>query len=465
MKNKLIYLGITLCLILGFTACGENDNWVIVTDVQPGTYVSGSAVVYKTVAPAASFKPGAVDPNTDERAGVTTLYTWLKADGDLFITKADAEGNTTNYGQGDAVSNITSSLVADGTAFKVAEDGLYLLIYNSNLDQLTIIPAKFGVIGAATEQGWNAETPFASVSYNEASGTVDLTGTFTFTKDQMKFRFNGDWGVTIPYDASSTIKYHTNMGSTADADGTIVLGEGSAELKGGGKNLSVGVAAVYDVTMTLDLRTGKFSVSAVQGDIIEPEYPENLYMTGAEFGNWFSDQSGVVKMVPVNGVIGAFWCVNYFTAGQGFKWAPQAAWAGGDFAQLGTISGYKIDGGGNAVVETDGLYMVYIDMPADKIAIEPALIYGIGDCFGAWTAGMYPFTITGNKTAITTTAAGNLRMYAGSSIATTDWWSREFNIYDGKIIYRGAGGDQTAVPVGSGKKITLDFKAGNGTIE
>lgn len=121
MKNKLIYLGITLCLILGFTACGENDNWVIVTDVQPGTYVSGSAVVYKTVAPAASFKPGAVDPNTDERAGVTTLYTWLKADGDLFITKADAEGNTTNYGQGDAVSNITSSLVADGTAFKVAE--------------------------------------------------------------------------------------------------------------------------------------------------------------------------------------------------------------------------------------------------------------------------------------------------------------------------------------------------------
>ena len=464
MKNKIIYWGITLCLILGFTACGENDNWVVVDDVQPGVYVSGSAVVYKSIAPAASFKAGYPDPDIDEREGVSTIFTWLKASGDLFITKADATGNIINYGKGAEVSSVTSELVAEGPAYKVTEDGLYFLIYNSNLSQLTIVPAKFGVIGAATPQGWNAESPFTSVNYNESTATVEFKGTFPFTKDQMKFRFNGDWGITIPYDASSTIKFHTNMGSIGDSDGGVALASSSTELKGGGKNLSVPLGAAYDVTLKLDLRTNKFSVSAVQGEIIKPTYPEELYMTGNEFGNWFSDPAGVVKMVPVNGASGSFWCVRYFTANQGFKWAPQPSWDGGDFSELASKEGYSIKDG-NAVVDADGLYMVYIDMVADKIVIEPAKVYGIGNAFGGWDAATYPFTISGNKMTITTTAAGDLRIYAGSSAATTDWWTREFNIFNGKIEYRGAGGDQAAVPVAAGKKVTLDFNAGTGTIE
>jgi hypothetical protein len=470
MKNKMIYWGLTLCLILGFTACSENDNWVIVTDVQPGIYVSGSAVVYKSVAPAASFKAGAVDPDTDERAGVTTIYTWLKASGDLFIIKADAGGNTTEYGKGAEVSNITSSLEANGPAYKVSEDGLYFLIYNANLNQLTIMPAKFGVIGGATPAGWDAETPFTSVSYNESNGTVEMKGTFPFTKDQMKFRFNGDWGVTIPYDETSTIKYHTNMGSTGDDDGSVELTDAAVELKGGGKNLSIPVGAAYDVILTLELRTGKFSAKSVQGEIIEPEFPENLYMTGDEFGNWFNDLNSVVTMTPVNGIEGAFWCINYFTVGKGFKWAHQASWDGPSFAEKGEVIGYKIEGG-NAVVETTGLYMVYIDMKNEKIALEPAKVFGIGNAFGSWDMEVNPFTITGDEASITVTAStadedGGLRMYASSSLAPAgDWWRVEFIIIDGKIVYRGNGGDLERVDVTTGQTVTLDFNAGTGAIE
>ena len=36
-------------------------------------------------------------------------------------------------------------------------------------------------------------------------------------------------------------------------------------------------------------------------------------------------------------------------------------------------------------------------------------------------------------------------MYAASSIATSDWWTREFIILDGKIVYRGKGDDQERV--------------------
>lgn len=92
------------------------------------------------------------------------------------------------------------------------------------------------------------------------------------------------------------------------------------------------------------------------------------------------------------------------------------------------------------------------------------MVYGMGDAFGGWNAATYPFTANGTVMTITTTAAGNLRMYAGSSISTTDWWTREFNIFDGVISYRGNGGDQSAVPVTAGQVVTLDFNAGTGTI-
>lgn len=192
--------------------------------------------------------------------------------------------------------------------------------------------------------------------------------------------------------------------------------------------------------------------------------PTELYMTGADFGGWSWDAEGAVKLIPVNGVAGAFWTINYFKAGNGFKWSPDRDW-GTAFGKQDTSIGFTNDGDGNAVVPADGLYMVYIDMAEKKIAIEPAKIYGIGDAFGGWSEGQYPFTVTDGKATITTTAANNVRMYAASSIATSDWWTREFNIFNGKIEYRGTGGDQAAVPVAAGAVVTLDFKTGTGTIQ
>ena len=47
-----------------------------------------------------------------------------------------------------------------------------------------------------------------------------------------------------------------------------------------------------------------------------------------------------------------------------------------------------------------------------------------------------------------------------------DWWKTEFIFFeDGKIAYRGAGGDQARRNVEAGKKITIDFYAGTATIE
>lgn len=190
-------------------------------------------------------------------------------------------------------------------------------------------------------------------------------------------------------------------------------------------------------------------------------FPETMFMIGADFGNWSWDSDGVAEMVPVNGAPGAFWCVRYFNANNGFKWAPKRAWAN-DFSQLTENVGF-IQSGGNAAVTTSGMYMVYLDFVKGIITIEPAQIFGIGDCFGGWGAGT-PFTITDKTASITTTGSGNLRMYVASTDGPADWWRKEFNIFSGQIKYRADGGDQDAVPVASGKIVTLDFNTETGVI-
>ena len=285
----------------------------------------------------------------------------------------------------------------------------------------------------------------------------------------MKFRFN-DWGIDLPYDGSDSdpIKMHTNMGAAAVG---AKLGESSTTLKAGGENLSVEVGAQYDVTMELNLGTGVFTAKAVQGEIIEPEFPESLYMIGAEFGDWNWEDEGIVQLTPVNGTIGTFWTIKYFSKDKGFKWAPVRDWSG-DFAGMKENIGFEVKDG-NAFVPENGLYMVYIDMVADKMVIEKPKVHGIGDSFDTWNLDVQLFELNEDgKTMNATTLADStekdgLRMCASSSLSEgIDWWKMEFILRDGKIEYRGNGGDQNPrVQVTAGQVITLDFSTNSGAIK
>ena len=198
---------------------------------------------------------------------------------------------------------------------------------------------------------------------------------------------------------------------------------------------------------------------------IPPEFPTEMYMIGKEFGDWNWSSDGVVEMVPVHGFEGHFWAIRYITAGEGFKWCAKREW-NGDFKSLGEDIGFYTDGG-DAFVSVSGLYMIYMDMENGKISVEPAKVYGMGDCFGGWNTATYPFNITGNQMTITTTGSGELRMYAVSNIAPVgnDWWKMEFVIFNNVITYRGTGNDQDRVPVAAGKTVTLNFNTGVGTID
>ncbi|MDL2241875.1 SusF/SusE family outer membrane protein [Bacteroidales bacterium OttesenSCG-928-L03] len=198
---------------------------------------------------------------------------------------------------------------------------------------------------------------------------------------------------------------------------------------------------------------------------VPPAFPSEMYMIGDEFGGWSWDSEAVVTLVPVHSFEGHFWAIRYIEAGKGFKWCAQRAW-NGDFFSLGEDLGYYTEDG-NAFVEESGLYMIYMDMENGKISVEPAKVFGMGDCFGGWNMGEYPFAIEDRTMTFTTTGTGELRMYANSDIAPIggDWWKMEFIFFDGKIAYRGTGNDQERVVVDEGKKVVLDFNNESATVE
>lgn len=243
---------------------------------------------------------------------------------------------------------------------------------------------------------------------------------------------------------------------------------GTATISTNGKEVIYTPTSGYSGTdhFTYTISDGNGNTSTANIDIQVPLYPDNVYMIGQEFGgwNWSSDQ--VVEMTPVNGNPGKFWAVRYFAnPSDGFKWCTVRAWSG-DFYSLGTDVGFTT-GSGNAFVSAAGFYIVLVDYTVKTITIEPAQVYGMGTCFGGWNTGQYPFVADGSVMKLTTTASGELRMYANSSAAGVgnDWWRMEFIILDGKIVYRGNGGDQTRVSVDAGKVVTLDFNNGTGTIQ
>lgn len=233
--------------------------------------------------------------------------------------------------------------------------------------------------------------------------------------------------------------------------------------------LEPGTETEVDFTIEAFLYTDYKVTSApikVKVTPFKPIYPDAVYMIGQEFGGWNWQDSGVAEMIPVNDHAGKFWAVRYFAdPNNGFKWNTTKAW-GGDFFSLGKDVGFTT-GDGNAFVSHAGFYMVVVDFTVNTITIEPAQVYGMGDCFGGWNAGKYPFTADGNVMKNTTTGAGDLRMYAISSAAGVggDWWRMEFILRDGKIEYRGNGNDQEPrVNVVAGKTVTLNFNSGTGTI-
>ena len=314
-------------------------------------------------------------------------------------------------------------------------------------------PKAWSLVGTIGDTGWGTD-----FDLKNTSGSIwVIENVAVGAADEFKIRADHDWAKSVGGPEGNDV-------STIDAGNPYEVYKPAigVAFTAGDKNIRIGVEGVY--TITFDYKANTILIEEYQ------EFPEHLYMIGEEFGGWDWGSDGVVEMTPVlnkpewgSEAPGQFYTIRFIHAGKGFKFCSQRAWSG-DFWGLDTNDGFT-ESGGNCTVAEDGVYLVHVDFKNGKVHVEPARVYGIGDCFGGWNEEMSGalFATTDGKVSQTVPNDGNVRMYVASAIATSPWWSREFNVLDGKITPRIL--DELAgVPVKAGDKVTLDFNAGTGTI-
>ncbi len=480
MKKIFNYISALILVALAFTSCKDNDNWVIIEEAQPGTYIVGSATIFSGEASTSALKPVKLDIGDGEsetKPDIIGIYTWLKSGADFNISVCTVAGEApVKYGKGEVVeeeADVISiyNLSETGPAFTVSADGLYNVIVNTTLNQVSILPVSWGIIGAATAQAWNGETPFNAPKFDSASNTVEWEMSTTLSAGEFKFRYSGNWGYEIPYDAAGTkVKIFTDVTGTQSGTDNI-LTEGYTTMETGGANLVTNIGGQFSVFMKYDIRAGQFSARYVlTGDpIIPPTYPEKLFIVGDAFNGW-TPETDAEECIPVNGTPGSFWKIAYLNKG-GFKFTVKLGW-GGDFGiaeQNNDAIGEYSKGGNNINVTTPGYYLIYVDLEKNTISLTDVNIYLFGDTNGGqWEyADANKFTVDNAAKKIISpvfAADGNLRMCIKHP-DLSDWWKAEFNVYNGKIEYRADGGDQASVPVKAGQKVELDFTNGTGIIQ
>jgi len=477
---------LSLCMIaLSFIFVGcKTDDPIVNTDpiVEDGFYISGDATAFSALDVQGQLTATTVE-NVDNtaRVGLNQIYIALEAGKTFTITEVSGSTKTVN-GPGvgfasvvqvavenEMVATIQKGQYAAGGTFTVPTSGLYQVIVDKQTTTVVILPvSSWGIIGGATPLGWSDNVMAAKGAFSKDSMVFEINDITLLTGD-FKFRHSGAWKQTIV--ADPLIKVNTNFGGTS-IDALTPGGANIAFLKE--SNGKYTVKAVWTKEKGM-----KFSMTKT-ADVVVAEYPANLYMIGSSIGGWDWTGSYIVTMNPVHSHPNAFWAIVYIDApatDPGFKFSPVKDWKG-DFGVTGTATdGVYAKGGTNLTVTTAGYYMVYVDLKAEKVSVTEPTVYLIGDAApdATWTKGVAANLFTVDNVAKTITspaaaAAKNIRMYATCPLSqldspAADWWQMEFNVISSKIEYRGAGGDQAAVPVTVGQKAVLNFSTGSGVIE
>lgn len=255
------------------------------------------------------------------------------------------------------------------------------------------------------------------------------------------------------------------------------FGSGSKEksLASNGEAITIEKAGKYIITVNMETLTYKIEAK-----------PTALFLTGSEY-NWGNTASDWKQLIQYNGSDETFWTMIYFSEGEMFKFAPQAAWkddfGGGITIEDNAGAGIANDGG-NLKVGKAGWYLLRVTNGKErKLEVCKPEVYLVGDVIaGGWGKGWEDNAKTdANKFTAPTTKdglfvspkfvnKGNLRMYVnfpdtGYKDPNNNWWKSEFNVIDGNIVFRGNGGDLQGVAVEANQQVSLNFTTGKGEIK
>ncbi|NDV82853.1 DUF5115 domain-containing protein [Bacteroides sp. 51] len=483
MKKISLYIA-ALLIVVAFTACDDNyDDWA-----APQTNEQESA---KDISFQASVVAGSIDLNTVttdsieiikidnitiEEGGTAQYEVYLGLDDEFaeqiglpFAEKNNQIKVSTNdfedalwafYGKEGKSNSVKLRIyaiviTANGQATRVKTADMSLVAITKSL----VIEENYYMVGTVNDWKQTGLPQFTSLGEGLFELIIDLTEDKTYFK-------------IIPQSGLDDLDkfWGTALGSAKNDDdskaGTLVYQrEGEPE---------PGAMLIYgagEMKIQLDMNNYTYKIGP------KFEIPETMYITGSPWG-W--DIPGSYGLTPMNSADG-FWKVVYLEAGSEIKFFPEASWDNGIGFMEATIPAESIslagltDNGGNVKVANAGWYIVALTVTADgdyTIQFAEPQIWLIGNTSnGGWSdiatnpADIFtiPADASGEFVSPAFVASDDLRM--AIALPGIDWWKTEFNIFDGKIEYRGKGGDQAAVPVIAGQKAYLNFGSDTGRIQ
>lgn len=338
------FILIASTLIL-FNACKKDDDDPIIDPGPEGINVSDGLYL----------KLGDEDPSslaqlTDEfveaegfaaqaRDGFKAGYMWLEAGDYSAVQVTNKEITATVGGASEIITDDGSAcehndylLVkteADGPAFTLSNSGLYKVTHDQTLNELIFYQiTEAGIIGDATEGGWDADT--------KLDGTITAEGgsfkaeNVLMREGLFKIRFNCRWTINRRIDPE---------GSLDPANGYqlfINFGGTTTSLEAGGANIDLTEDALYTVSLDWVPRTGWSINLEKTGDAPTITFNPDDYKFGvigdATAGGWDSDRN--LYHAEADGVHTWHGVVTFTEEGQ-FKFRTNDAWdfsLGGDIA-------------------------------------------------------------------------------------------------------------------------------------
>ncbi len=286
-----------------FTTLVSIRNWNV-----PGNYVAASypGSILKDWDPANSPQVQSLEATPDKLEG----FIYMAGSANEWKFASQPNWNGPNYGA-DAVAGKLSTDPNAGNFTSPA--GYYKINADAAALTYTAVATVWGVIGDATPNAWNDETP--ALTYSPALRTWN--GGVHLTVGEFKFRANHSWDY--------------NYGSTTK----------DANLTAGGDNIKLTVAGDYAITLDLS-HPNAYTYSANTWGIIGAAVP----VTG-----WDSDHK--LTWDATNKV---FTITLALTAGE-YKFRANTAW---DLALGGTLDALSTTGA-NLSVAAAGTYKITLD--------------------------------------------------------------------------------------------------------
>lgn len=280
MKRIFYFLGAVAVTAMLFSCKKDNNGKKVdVNDVvNDAVYVLGDAVGTTTADAKYAMVGVAINDAVEVNEGETKparddayeKYIYLEGGKAFYLYKVAGETKTEIKGALKAGENGVYVGTNNGSEMKVAESGLYHVVYDGPTEDIAVIPAKMAIKGAQWAS-WG-EAQFMEVTSASATQVVFTFDAGDINATEFKFQ-NGltDWG----YQVNDAFKIHTNLG---------------ADMLPNGSNLSAPKTdnAVFTLTWTLaDAAKWTENFSWKVEGVTAKNTPETLVVgLSGEFNGW-----------------------------------------------------------------------------------------------------------------------------------------------------------------------------------